>query len=241
MTDETKPRGKTLVLEVELPASPEEVWRMLSDPAELANWFAPSVEGSGKPGESLLLGWGPDVRWRTVVESAEPGVSVRWRDELESYKELGPSTSPMVVEWLLTSERGGTRLRLVHSGFGDGQGWDDMYDGTQFGWRFYLWHLGETLRRHRGIRRTILSARRPSNETGRPSRPGFSDRLVSTSARPRFPARKSPSPSRGGANASGWSSITPRVTYGAGSPIWAMPCCWWRWSLAWRASIPACG
>jgi hypothetical protein len=80
-------------------------------------------------------------------------------------KELGPSSSPMVVEWLLTSERGGTRLRLVHSGFGDGQGWDDMYDGTQFGWRFYLWHLGETLRRHRGIRRTVLSARRPSNES----------------------------------------------------------------------------
>ncbi len=28
MTDQTKSRGKTLVLEIELPASPEEVWRI---------------------------------------------------------------------------------------------------------------------------------------------------------------------------------------------------------------------
>ena len=33
---------------------------MLTDPVELARWFAPYVEGSGKVGETLLLGWSPE-------------------------------------------------------------------------------------------------------------------------------------------------------------------------------------
>jgi uncharacterized protein YndB with AHSA1/START domain len=189
MSDQPKARGKTLVLEMELPASPEEVWRMLTEPEELAQWFAPFVEGSSKPGETLLLGWGPEMRWRTVVESAEPGLSVRWRDELDAYKELGPGSAPMVVEWLLTSARGGTRLRLVHSGFGDGQGWDDMYDATQTGWRFYLWHLRETLRRHPGGRRTVLFVRRPSSE----SREALSGKLFGSGG---FDVQPAPAPGR---------------------------------------------
>src|SRR5262249_35119454 len=56
----------------------------------------------------------------------------------------------------------GTRLRLVHSGFGDGADWDDMFEGTRAGWTFYLWHLLETVRHHLGQTRTVVSERRAS-------------------------------------------------------------------------------
>lgn len=161
MSKDERPAGRTLDLSVDLPASPEEVWRMLTDPVELARWFAPYVEGSGKVGEHILLGWGPDVRWKTLLAVSEPGRRVVFRDELD-YQGMGPSSGPMVMEWTMGPIEGGTRLRLVHSGFGDGASWDEMYDGTASGWAYFLWHLSETLRRHKGQPRVTLSARRPS-------------------------------------------------------------------------------
>ena len=51
MSKDERSAGRALDLSVDLPASPEEVWRMLTDPVELTRWFAPYVEGSGKVGE----------------------------------------------------------------------------------------------------------------------------------------------------------------------------------------------
>ncbi len=41
MSDSSR-KTRSLVLEAHLPGSPEEVARMLTDPSELARWFAPS-------------------------------------------------------------------------------------------------------------------------------------------------------------------------------------------------------
>jgi uncharacterized protein YndB with AHSA1/START domain len=163
MTGDERPKGpRVLEFTLDLPADPDTVWRLLTDPLALASWFAPQVEGSGQPGTTLTLGWGPDVRWRTVVASAEPGRLVRWQDELDAYRDLPATPTPVVVEWQLSPGPEGTRLRLVHSGFGDGTDWDEMLDGTRAGWSFYLWHLSETVRHHLGQPRTVLFERRSS-------------------------------------------------------------------------------
>ncbi|HVP61665.1 MAG TPA: SRPBCC domain-containing protein [Myxococcaceae bacterium] len=160
MSDPPKKPQRTLTLEARLPATPEQVSRMLTDPAELARWFAPYVDGSGRVGELLTLSWGPDVTWRTRVEAVEPGRLVRWCDA-PADQQGGPPAG-MVIEWTLGTESGGTRLRLVHSGFGEGGDWDEQYDGTEAGWSFFLWHLGETLRHHPGKPRVVVWERRAS-------------------------------------------------------------------------------
>ena len=149
---------RTLTLEALLPSTPEELTRMLTEPAELARWFAPFVDGSGRVGDLLTLGWGPDVVWTTRLDAVDPGKRVRWRDAPPEEQKPGG----MVVEWTLTAEPGGTRLRLVHSGFGDGAEWDDQFDATERGWAFFLWHLDETLRHHRHEPRVIVWERRAS-------------------------------------------------------------------------------
>lgn len=164
MSQPPRPQQRTLTLEVELPGTPDEVSRMLSDPTELARWFAPFVDGTGQIGDLLTLGWTADVQWRTRLDAIEPGRFVRWRDPPVDEQPPG-SPGAMVVEWTLTPTLGGTRLRLVHSGFGEGADWDDQYDATDMGWRFFLWHLGETLRHHRGEPRLVLSTRRSSGLT----------------------------------------------------------------------------
>jgi uncharacterized protein YndB with AHSA1/START domain len=162
---ESKKPPRVLEFAVDLPTDPDTVWRLLTDPAGLAEWFAPQVEGSGQQGGTLTLSWGPDVRWSTKVASAEPGRLVRWQDDYDAYQQLPRTASAVVIEWEISPGPGGTRLRLVHSGFGDGAEWDDMYDGTKAGWTFFMWHLLETVRQHLGHRRTVVFERRTSTLT----------------------------------------------------------------------------
>lgn len=164
MSEPPAPETRAITLEVELPGTPEEVTRMLSDPAELARWFAPFVDGSGQVGALLTFGWTPEMQWNTRLEAVTPGRLVRWHD---APAEQGPAGAypAMVVEWTLTPTGGGTRLRLVQSGFGQGADWDDQYDATKAGWRFFLWHLAETLQHHRGEPRRVLLERRSSDLT----------------------------------------------------------------------------
>ena len=154
---------RMLEFTIDLPTDPDTVWRLLTDPAGLAEWFAPQVEGSGEPGDTLTFSWGPEMRWSTKVTSAERGRVVRWQDDFDAYQQLSPTAAPVVIEWQLAPGPGGTRLRLVHSGFGGGADWDDMYDGTKAGWTFFVWHLLETVRHHLGARRTVLFERRASD------------------------------------------------------------------------------
>ena len=110
----------TLTVErtLELAASPERVWRALTDPEELASWFPDRVDQSAfGPGAEGAFIWESHGAFAFRVEAAEmPLVE-------------GVSTT---VEWLLEArEDGGTTLRLCESGFvreedreGNARGWD---------------------------------------------------------------------------------------------------------------------
>src|SRR4029453_6519441 len=57
---------------------------------------------------------------------------------------------PVAVEFTLEGDQGRTHLRLVHSGFGPGEEWDDEFEGISHGWPFELRSLRHYLRHHRG-------------------------------------------------------------------------------------------
>ncbi len=159
---DSSPKTRSLVLEAHVPGTPEEVTRMLTDPAELARWFAPFVEGPPNPGGLVSFRWSPEVVWRTRAEVVEVGRRVRWRDPPGEEQQVGVP-GQMLVEWTLGPEAGGTRLRLVNSGFGEGASWEDQYEGADAGWRFFLWHLEETLRHDRKEPRVVAWERRSSS------------------------------------------------------------------------------
>jgi hypothetical protein len=68
----------------------------------------------------------------------------------------------MAVEWTLEAVAGQVVVRLVQSGFGEGDVWDDFYGGTDRGWRFFTNALRHYLERHRGKKRDMVSVRRPA-------------------------------------------------------------------------------
>jgi uncharacterized protein YndB with AHSA1/START domain len=65
--------------EVPLPATPDEVWEELSDPARLGDWFGADVDGEVSAGEPLKFTSPDGTERRAVVERAEPSRRLTFR------------------------------------------------------------------------------------------------------------------------------------------------------------------
>jgi len=91
---------------------------------------------------------------QTVVVS-DPPKHLRLLDESGW---MGEGTS-MAVDYHLSTENGKTRVRLVQSAFGASEGWDDLFDGTETGWKYFLEHLRIYLETHQGRTRRMISDR----------------------------------------------------------------------------------
>lgn len=63
--------GSEIERETLLPASPEEVWESLADPARLSEWFGAGFEGAVVAGETLTVDFPDDTQRRALVEIVE--------------------------------------------------------------------------------------------------------------------------------------------------------------------------
>lgn len=107
--------------EVELPATPEEVWDAVATGPGTASWLFPEEPG-------------PDDQ----IESDRPRrYAVRTEGEGGFFN---------AVEFVIEAREGGTAvLRYVHSGVFDPEGWDDQYDAVNSHTDFYLHTLAQYL------------------------------------------------------------------------------------------------
>lgn len=117
---------------LELDCSPEDVWRALTDPTEVAGWFGDSAEFSPSPGSQGWFGWQEHGKFAMQVEHFEPPHRFVWRWARQADKPL-EETESTLIEWtLIRRHDGGTTLLLKESGFvteeyrklNDG-GWDE--------------------------------------------------------------------------------------------------------------------
>jgi uncharacterized protein YndB with AHSA1/START domain len=156
MTDTKKP-AKVLELDVAMHATPEAVFKAITEATDVRNWFAPeaSSTGSGKGG-TLTVSWGGGMEFTTTFGAWEPGRHVQWVSE----DIMGPGTK-LVTDWHIATDAGKTRLRLVQSGFGAFDGWDDFFEGTKTGWTYFLHNLRVYLEKHAGKARHLISSRFP--------------------------------------------------------------------------------
>ncbi len=144
---------RTIDLSVQIQASAEQVWRALATPEQIARWFAPVVTGGTAVGDEILFRWYPGGEYTKTVTAREEG------------KHLQFGGGALVIDWFIASESGGvTILRLVNSGFGDGAEWDDMYDATAGGWRYFLFNLRDYVEHHAGEPRAFVIERHEFSE-----------------------------------------------------------------------------
>ena len=154
MTKEVKTE-RTLELHVDVGAPIEAAWKALTEAEGLASWFSPIAKVSG-PGlnAEVTAAWSEEMAFTTRVDAWEPNRRVRWIAE----DIMGPGTT-LTTDFHLEAAGGKTRIRLVQSGFGEFEGWDDFFEGTKTGWTYFLYNLRLYLETHRGRTRRLISDR----------------------------------------------------------------------------------
>jgi uncharacterized protein YndB with AHSA1/START domain len=129
---------RRLAKEIELAATPEQVWQAISTPEGMSIWFVPHEH----TGEELEADFGGGNTAAGQVLEWEPGKRVVYE---------APGDSPMTLEFLVEGKEGGTTvLRLVQSGF-VGDDWEAEYDGFGKGWDMFLYNLAEYFRHFPGL------------------------------------------------------------------------------------------
>lgn len=148
------PGDRQFEVEIELDAPVEAVWKALSEGEEISRWFSfeASVDPPG-PGGNVWVSWGESWEGDSRIDVWEPGKRLRLVN-LSSDEEPS-SDSPVAVDYILEGRGGKTVLRVVHSGFGFGEPWDDYYDSISRGWQVFLRLLDYYLTRHRGAPRRV--------------------------------------------------------------------------------------
>jgi uncharacterized protein YndB with AHSA1/START domain len=142
----------TIDREVLIEAPVEVVWRTLTEPDQITQWFADRVDLVVEPGARGYLGFG-EQGGPVVVEVVDPPTrfSFRWNDASGGGDPAGGRS--MLVEFTLTpagDER--TRLRVVESGH-DAVGWpgeeQQRYaDEHREGWGTFLDRLAALAGKH---------------------------------------------------------------------------------------------
>ncbi|HEX6367572.1 MAG TPA: SRPBCC family protein [Longimicrobium sp.] len=103
--------------EVVIAAPVERVWDVITQPEHVGSWFGDAgAEIDLRPGGTILIHWKDYGTGYGIVERVEPPRVFAWRGALIGHTEVRPDNST-VVEFTLTPEGGGTRLRVVESGF----------------------------------------------------------------------------------------------------------------------------
>ncbi len=102
--------------EIIIDAPVSRVWDALTVPELISSWFGDHAEIDLRPGGAASFTWNDFGSFLITVERVEPQsiFAYRWAREANQQPTAGNST---LVEFTLTPEGDGTRLRVVETGF----------------------------------------------------------------------------------------------------------------------------
>jgi uncharacterized protein YndB with AHSA1/START domain len=137
---------RSVQVEVEVPGTPEEVWRAIATGPGISSWFVPA-RSEERQGGQLVCTFGPGMDCPATITSWQPP------QRFVAEGEMGPPGSPKVAtEWSVEARAGGTCLvRVVHSFFADTDDWDNQLDGLEQGWPTYFRILRMYLANFKGM------------------------------------------------------------------------------------------
>ncbi len=129
--------------EVEVPGTPEEVWRAIATGPGVSSWFVPT-DVDERVGGEIKSSFGPGMDSSSTITVWDPP----HRTVSES-QDLGPDAPPVATEWTVEARSGGTCvIRVVHSLFASSDDWDSELEAWELGWpdffrilRLYLAHF----------------------------------------------------------------------------------------------------
>jgi uncharacterized protein YndB with AHSA1/START domain len=132
--EKTQMIGRSLEKELFIKATPERVFQALTEKEELERWFLVKAELDLRPGGAIRFEWGPGIFNVGKILVLEPPHRLSY-----TWEALEPS--PTTITFELAAENDGTRLRLIHTGIGEGEDWDSYYASISRGWPAHLKNL----------------------------------------------------------------------------------------------------
>jgi uncharacterized protein YndB with AHSA1/START domain len=137
---------------IDIKATPEEVFRAVTDAEQIVKWFAPYARVDPGVGGKYVISWDPKLEGGGVVSAWDPPRHFGECSERSvAYNGKGQPVDTGVAQriavdyYIEAIGNGMTRLRLVQSGFGPEAAWDDEYEATKKGWADFLKKLKEIL------------------------------------------------------------------------------------------------
>jgi uncharacterized protein YndB with AHSA1/START domain len=137
---------------IDIKATPEEVFRAITEPDKIVKWFAPESRVDPRVGGEYVFSWGPGMEGSTTISAWDPYTHFGTCSERSvTYGGDGKPVDTgvnrkMAVDYYIEAIGDGvTRLRLVQSGFGPEAAWDDEIEATKTGWADFLKKLKEVL------------------------------------------------------------------------------------------------
>lgn len=131
--------ARVIQREINLSAPLGSVWKALTDPEQITNWFGTDVEIDPREGGKILFHWGDEFQYPGVIEEIDPPHKLvfRWRSFRGDLKNLIDTEPNTLVIFTLKDVARGTRLTLTETGFDalpadlrdevfeeNGKGWD---------------------------------------------------------------------------------------------------------------------
>jgi len=125
---------RTLVIEREMPHSPEKIWRALTEGQLIEQWlmkndFRPVVGHRFNFRSTPVPGWDGVIDGKVLVVEPHERLSYTWAS-------MGMEN---VVAWTLTPTANGTLVRMEQSGFRPDQ--EANYQGANYGWQGFIGKL----------------------------------------------------------------------------------------------------
>ena len=124
--------------EITIAAPVERVWDIVTRPEHMGTWFGDA--GASRAGDTITMAWKEhgEAELRVVREEAPHVFAYRWDAN-------DPGIGDTLVEFTLTPEGAGTRLKVVESGWGElrtsAERQAELRDGNVGGWQAELGDL----------------------------------------------------------------------------------------------------
>lgn len=189
MSDTPDP-ARSIELEVEVVGTPEEVWKAIATGPGITSWYVPHTVEEREGGAAVAsFGPGPEMQ--------VPGRVAAWEPPRRIVFDGGEDVGGLAFEWTIEARGDGKCVvRLVNSGFGSGESWDDQYDGMAEGWRLFLSNLQLHMKHFPGLTATpvlpmamwagpkTVAWSRLTTELGIPTAPAIGGRIETSGDAP---------------------------------------------------------
>ncbi len=121
-------------------ASPRKVFEAITTPRGLASWMVLRADLNAKTGASYELEFDGGWMHRGTVKrfQADRSIALTWAWD-------GVPVKGTVLTLSVRPTKGGSLLKLVHTGFPREAKWTDLYGGAEWGWTYYGMNLKAVL------------------------------------------------------------------------------------------------